>query len=270
MTERHFSWSGDALLPAIEPIVDGPEARLLVADSFLVTDGKSRGLPLHRERFLGSVATVPEAPRRIETFWDAALSVIPASGSWFPRFELLQPGQGEAPRLGVRLREAPAALGPARLWTLDQADPRTNRSVKGPELALGAQLRRRAALEGADEAILLDEAGYIAEGALSSLVWWHSDALYAPSLELEWLPSVTRRIVIELAQAAGYRVHLVKAKPADLVDCEVWLLSALNGIRVANEWIGLGAPLAKPKHAEAFALRLRLLEESIQPTARLS
>jgi branched-subunit amino acid aminotransferase/4-amino-4-deoxychorismate lyase len=74
---------------------------------------------------------------------------------------------------------------------------------------------------------------------------------------------VTRELVLEVAKQSGVSVRLEKATPQSLIGCEVWLLSALQGIRVVTEWVGLGGELGSAKHADAFSTRLRLLSTEI-------
>ncbi len=60
---------------------------------------------------------------------------------------------------------------------------------------------------GADEAILLDAAGTVAEGATSNVFCVMDDKLLTPPLELNILPGITRRVVIQLARDAGLDVR---------------------------------------------------------------
>ena len=140
---------------------------VLVADSFLVEDGKVRSYHLHLDRFIrGLKDKAPELLQDLEPFLDQALALIPRTGRYFPRYEVQ-----EGPVFVFMLREAPEQLGPANLWTYPYPDPRKDLSTKGPELSLGVELRSLAQAQGADETILLNEHGEISEGALSSLVW---------------------------------------------------------------------------------------------------
>jgi branched-subunit amino acid aminotransferase/4-amino-4-deoxychorismate lyase len=50
------------------------------------------------------------------------------------------------------------------------------------------------------------------------------------------LASVTESIVVDLAQEQGVAVVDTLATPEDLSGTEVWVLSALHGIRLATEW----------------------------------
>ncbi len=237
--------------------------QLAVADSFLVDAGRVRSLALHLSRFADWVHQISAVDAvLLDDFFSASLDLIPRSGSWFPRLEL-HTDKPEGSRLHLRLREAPPMLGDAVLWTYPEVDPRSNALVKGPDLSLGLQLRRRANMVGADEAVLLAPGGFIAEGALSAIVWWRGDTLCAPSRDTPWLDSITRREVFSIAEQMGLATRVEKAKPADLVESEVWMLSSLQAIRPVTSWIDLGGPLASPTHVELFNKRLKLLTATL-------
>ena len=114
-----------------------------------------------------------------------------------------------------------------------------------------------------DEAVLLDEDGFILEGALSSIVWWSGDVLCAPAERLPWIDSVTRREVFEIAGQMGVEASTRFAKPSDLIGCEIWGLSSLQGIRPVVDWIELGGAVGKPIRFEAFQKRLRMLAAAL-------
>ena len=116
-------------------------------------------------------------------------------------------------------------------------------------------------MRGADEAVILSESGHIADGALSSIVWWRDDVLCAPDDSTNWLPSITRELVFELANQTGHSVSLERAKPSDLQGCEVWSLSSLQGIRFATQWSDV--QLSQPKMASVFSKRLEMLSQVI-------
>lgn len=233
---------------------------LSVADSWLVQDGQCRSLDLHLQRFAGWASAAGIESDELGSFFSEALEVIPKFGSWFPRLEA-RFDQPVGDQLFFRLRPAPELTESVSLWTLPEADPRSNPKVKGPDLSLCQQIRRAANLHGADEAVLLDELGFIADGALSSIVWWRSNQLCGPDDSTDWLPSITRTEVFELAIQAGYTVKEERAKPADLSGCEVWSLSSLQGIRPVIAWgqIALGPVRLAP----AFRKRIALLNAPI-------
>jgi len=239
------------------------DARLAAADSWLVDDGRVLALDAHFERFRLAVRQLaPDHEIFLDNFFAAVERALPRGGRWFPRIEFHEDSASEH-HLHLRLREAPEAQTSATLWTLDEVDPRVSPNIKGPDLSLGQQLRRRANLHGADEAILLNQAGMVLEGALSSLVWWRDGVLCAPGPELPWLPSVTRDLVWSIAEQIGVKTRFESVKPQSLNGLELWLLSSLHGIRVVVDWNALPDGPASGVHAETFNRRLRMLAKAL-------
>ncbi len=234
---------------------------VLVADSFLVEDGKVRSLQLHQDRFLrGLQAKAPELIATFDSFMKGAIALIPRTGRYFPRFEVQST---EDPVFVFMLREAPEQLGPATLWTYPYPDPRKDLSTKGPELSLGVELRSLAQAQGADETILLNEHGEISEGALSSLVWWRGDVLCAPGSEIPWLESVTRLEIFQIAETMGIKTRFEHAIPEELVGLELWLLSSLQGIRTVKSWVGVSDNFPQAQNATAFEKRMKMLASAL-------
>ena len=229
-----------------------------VADSFLVEDGQTVALERHLARFQASVSLLEDID--LDSFFEAVIKHIPLQGAWFPRLEY-RAAQPPGERLYLRLREAPERFETVTLWTHPDGDSRVSPQVKGPDLALGQQLRRTANLHGADEAVLLSPDGFISEGALSSIVWVRDETLFLPDDSTPWLPSVTRSLVVDLARQAGLAVLEVRARPSDLAGAEVWSLSALQGIRGATHWTGID--IAQPRLYLPFRKRLQMLMRPI-------
>lgn len=250
MAEATYVFDGSHL-----HLVDVYEHPIQVADSFLVNEGRVRSLDKHKARFNSSVEKLSTLD--LDAFWAEAIKLISREGQVFPRIEL------SGDNLVLRLRE-PAEYKPTvTLWTSDEADSRIDPTTKGPDLAYGASLRRKSNLYGADEAIFLSPEGFVVEGALSSLVWWQNDILYAPDDTTHWLPSVTRMEVFELANQAGYQTETTQVEPSDLIGLELWLLSSLSGIRPVVEWVNLGGAVGPQKHLESFQRRLKLMASEL-------
>lgn len=243
----------------LQPVLETHSEVLTVADSFLIVDGNVRGLEYHLSRFRLAVMSCLPEPIELEDFFVEVRKLIPKTGSWFPRIEFRE--GCEEGCLFLRIRPAPQLTTELVLWTYSEPDPRTNPLIKGPDLSLCQQLRRAANLHGADEAVLLNSDGFIADGALSSIVWWRGDTLFGPDNQTNWLPSITRHLVFELAEQAGYRTSSEKVKPSELSGCEVWSLSALQGIRGVTSWDGVD--VAKLQHLNSFRKRLSLLTKPI-------
>ncbi|TCO22205.1 branched-subunit amino acid aminotransferase/4-amino-4-deoxychorismate lyase [Kribbella steppae] len=198
-----------------------------VADSFLVANGKVRGIELHRERFVGSCAA---AGVEAAGFWTDQVRRLPGFGRWFPRFELRTSGE-----LAVQLRPAPPVGGRVRVVVHEGPDPRTAPRVKGPDLELLGKLKE-AASHRADEILLLDQDGTVLEAAYSAIAWWEDDTLCFPPSDRPLLPSVTAALLRQVATTQGIEVAERACTPTDLQSHEVWLLNALHGIRPVHAW----------------------------------
>ncbi|MFC5365529.1 aminotransferase class IV [Salinirubrum litoreum] len=125
--------------------------------------------------------------------------------------------------------------GPATLQTVktrrppDRALPskaKTHNYLNG--VLAGLELR----VTGADEALILDMDGSVAEGTTSNCFFVDDRALHTPSLEGPVLPGVTRDVVLDLAQSEGLPVRTGRYTPDDFRSAdEVFLTSSTREIR---------------------------------------
>jgi branched-chain amino acid aminotransferase group I len=76
-------------------------------------------------------------------------------------------------------------------------------SMKSTNYLSSVIARAEAAGHGLDEALLLNDDGYIAEGAVGNVFFVRSSRLVTPSLDSGILPGVTRGVVGELADSLG-------------------------------------------------------------------
>jgi branched-subunit amino acid aminotransferase/4-amino-4-deoxychorismate lyase len=238
-TATRFVWSGRGGLVRESAAPIRPP---LIVDSWLMDDGRVRGLEMHEQRFTGAcMRLLPDlAGSTVKAFLGSVRLVLPRTGRWFPRVEV----HGRpAPQLAVWLRPAPERSERATLWVAPGGDPRLSPKIKGPDLAVLAALREQAHTEGADDALLCASDGSILEAAHSSLVWWRREVLCLPTAESSILPSVTRRLLLELAQRRGVGVIRERMRPAELGAVETWTLNALHGIRPVSTWLGLTGTL---------------------------
>ena len=250
MNESIYVFDGHAL-----HLVEAYEHPIQVADSFLVNEGRVRSLHKHKARFNASAEKLTDLD--LDAFWEEAIKLIPRAGQAFPRLELSNDN------LVLRLRE-PAEFKPlVSLWSADEPDDRIDPTTKGPDLGYGAILRRKANLHGADEAIILNEDGYVVEGALSSLLWWRDDVLCGSDENTKWLPGVTRSDLFDVANQAGYATGTENVRPEDLIGLALWVVSSFTGIRPVIDWVNLGGPVGPQRHLESFQRRLKLTSSEL-------
>jgi branched-subunit amino acid aminotransferase/4-amino-4-deoxychorismate lyase len=240
------------------------EQAFAAVDSWLVDEGRVRGLDRHRARFATAVAAAgaTHGPADVQRFLDSALAVIPRDGRWFPRVELTVP----AGELRLWLRPAPAAQEDVVVYATPYADRRRAPRTKGPDLARQAQWRANVEAWDAGEALLAAPAGTVTEGVWSTPVWWDGDVLCALPRGAPVLDSVTRALVLDLARDHGVEVGRDTPSVARLRDCETWMLSALHGIRLVTGWLLM--PGHDPEPAPAVPGRVELWRERLATLAR--
>jgi branched-subunit amino acid aminotransferase/4-amino-4-deoxychorismate lyase len=248
-----FRW-GDGGLTQLD-YCDMTDSTIVAADSWLVTEGTSLALELHRQRFMGLDRL---DPRETEAFWDAAIRAIPREGDWFPRLEV-----HSGPWFLFRLRSAPELKRSLAVVTHHGPDPRTTPEVKGPDLEAMTRLRTAAQKLGADEAVILTPDGYVIESSQSAIVWWRGSILCSAPPEFARVDSVTARSLLGLAGALGVELHTEAVTPAELAGVEVWALNALHGARIVTTWVD-GPELAElPGRLALWRDRLAALRHPI-------
>ena len=85
---------------------------------------------------------------------------------------------------------------------------------------------------GADEAVLRDGDGYLAEGATSNLFFVSDGTLRTTSTSSPLLPGVTRSVVLDLVEGEDFPVETGSYRPGDLLDAdEVFLTNTTWEVR---------------------------------------
>jgi len=276
-------------------IVDAREARFSIRDhGLLYGDGLFEGIRVrhgrvfrlgdHLARFaVGARAIALELPLPLPEIREIVLATVRAHGTPEAYVRLLVT-RGEGP-LGVD----PTPCGPARLACLvasialypeekrrlgidlvtsslrrpgpDVLDPR----VKSLNYLNNVLAKLEARSRGADEALLLNAAGLVAEAAVANVFVARGGELLTPPATDGALEGITRATVLELAPALGIPARERSLGRFDLFAAEECFLTGsgagLVGVRsLDGRRVGSGAPgplLAKLAVAfdEAYALR---------------
>jgi branched-chain amino acid aminotransferase len=138
----------------------------------------------------------------------------------------LTPGPVEDPTVVVTTSELPrGGVEGASLWD----EPATVQTVDRPRIpdeAVPAGAKTHNYIDGilarldlppdADEAIMSDPAGPIAEGATSNVFFVRDGTLHTPSTDCSILPGITRAVVIELADRGDVPVERGRYSQEDL------------------------------------------------------
>jgi branched-subunit amino acid aminotransferase/4-amino-4-deoxychorismate lyase len=127
-------------------------------------------------------------------------------------------------RPSVTTHDVPSGTPPAVIVAVE---PHASYVHKTTDRAVFDRALAEARRAGADDALLVTRAGYVAEGTTWTLFWWEGagDRLCTPSLDLGILPGVGRARVMQLA-----RVEEVQVRVAELAALSYFLVNAVRGI----------------------------------------
>ncbi|MGH3930519.1 MAG: aminotransferase class IV [Pseudonocardiaceae bacterium] len=208
-----------------------------VVDSWLLENGRVRGLAQHESRFAASCAGLAggATAESMHAFLATVRTRLPRSGAWFPRLEMYVGSRSE---LGLWLRPAPPRRTTTALWVPSAPDPRRHPRVKGADLDVLARLREQAGRFDAADALLYLADGTVLEAAHAAVVWWRGPVLCLPEPRLPTLASVTTRLLTDVAQHHGIAVRYEHCQLAELPHLPVWTVNALHGIRQVSRWTG--------------------------------
>ncbi len=107
--------------------------------------------------------------------------------------------------------------------------------------------RSQAAAAGAEEAVMLNERGLVAECSTSNIFIVASGRLLTPSVESGMLPGITRDVVLELASGLGIEASECDVAVADLLNADEAFITnsvieVLPLVEVDQKPIGRGKP----------------------------
>jgi D-alanine transaminase len=119
--------------------------------------------------------------------------------------------------------------------------------IKSLNLLPGVLARRDAAQKDCAEAILVDQAGFITEGAASAFFAVFGQTLQTAPLTANILPSITRKFVIEAAKNIGLKIIEESFTPqqasrADELFIAVTTKDVVPVVRFDDKSIGGGKP----------------------------
>lgn len=102
-------------------------------------------------------------------------------------------------------------------FRIPAADPLS--SFKTTSKLTHVMTRAEAAAKGADEALLINTNGEVAETAAGNLFWVNRDTICTTSMDCGILPGITRAIVLEICRTLGLPTNECVIKPGALKKC---------------------------------------------------
>lgn len=173
------------------------------------------------------------------------------------------PKGADTPTLVMSLHPAPV-IDPANppVWRLITSQMRV---VENDPLALSktadklrqVMARMEAEERGADEALLLNTSGQVADAASANVFWVADETIHTPPLSVGALAGVTRQFVGELCEAMGSRVIEANITPAQLQQADgVFLTMSSMGIVEVSSLDGIAlrrSPLVQQLRNAYFA-----------------
>jgi branched-chain amino acid aminotransferase len=139
-------------------------------------------------------------------------------------------------------------------WARFPANVMPGKAKVGGNYVNSALAKMEALAAGADEALLLDEEGYVAEGSGENLFFVRDGVIYALEHSVN-LEGITRDSVIRIARDLGYQVQVVRATRDQLYMAdEVFMTGTAAEVTPVSmiDWRPIGEGTAGP-----VALRLR-------------
>ena len=148
------------------------------------------------------------------------------------------PRGGRADRGGGSTWDGPAAIQTVK--TRRVSDRAVPSDAKTHNYLNNVLARVETRVTGADEAVLLDDDGVVAECATANLFFVADDAIRTPSLDGPVLPGVTRAEVLDIASEEGFPVETGRYTPDDVRAAdEAFLASSIRELRPVGTYDGV-------------------------------
>jgi len=237
-------------VPEAEAVVPVNDRGFMYGDglfeSVRVVNGRPFRLAQHLERMTRGADFLkirsPYAAKELQSFVEQLIETNEMSEAVLRMTLTRGPGQRgylpvtEAkPTVVMTLHAAPAAENPMP-WSLITssfrvlaADPLS--SFKTLSKLTHVMARAEAAEQGADEALLINTNGEVAETASGNIFWIYNDQICTTPTGRGVLPGITRAVVLEICQALGLQTNKRVIKPEALRNSEgIFLTQSVFGI----------------------------------------
>ena len=211
-------------------------------ETMLALDGAIPMLEAHLDRMAAGCAALGLPALDRDAARALCLAAPPPTGRAAVRLALTAGSGGRGldrpVEIAPRLRTTAALSAPIETpATLILAKTRRNEGSPASRLKTLAYLdnvlaRAEATAAGADEAVMLNNAGHLACAAAANLFWIEGDRLLTPALACGVLAGITRARVLSAARSWEVEALEIAADGARLADADaIFLTNSLIGVR---------------------------------------
>jgi branched-chain amino acid aminotransferase len=251
-------WLNGALLPAADARIDPADRGLLLGDGLFETmaarNGQVPELPRHYARLINGAAvlripvplTLPAldtACRNLLTANARQTAVIRLTLTRGPGPRGLVPPTHPTPTILISTAPLPPPGGPLRLITAsirrDEMSPLS--ALKTLNYLPGVLARIEAAEQGADDALVLNRQGFVAETSAANLFVRLNGSWFTPPIADGALPGIFRGKLLETG-----RVREARLTPAQLLQSEAIFAGNTLSLRPVADIDGRPIPQADP------------------------
>ncbi len=226
-------WLNGVLHDAGTACIDPTDRGLLLGDGVFETVRASGTLPHHLPRHLarlraGATVLGIAVPWTDDQIAEAAAAILPAQDGSAVRITLtrgpasrgLLPPAGTAPTLlltaaALAPSPPPAHLVIATITRRNEHSPLSR--IKSLNYLDSILARQEAARRGADDAVLLNTAGLVAEATAGNVFVLHGETWSTPPVEDGALPGIVRALLLESGRAVVARLSVARLLSADAV-----------------------------------------------------
>ena len=249
-------------LPEAQAVIPVNDRGFLLGDGLFETMRVTGGRPFRFARHLERLARgadflkikCPFTPQELEKFAGLLISqnqmpeaILRLTLTRGPGGRGYTPTGGGKPTIAMALHTAPPLDNPIE-WSLITSSFRISAgdplaSFKTTSKILHVMARAEAVERGADDALLLNTNGEVAETAGGNLFWIRNDTICTVPMECGALPGITREVVFEICKTLNLQTSESAIKSAALKDSAgifvtqsalgVVPVAALNGASVA-------------------------------------
>lgn len=274
-------------MPEADAVVPINDRGFLLGDGLFetmrVAGGKAFRFAQHLERLSRGAdflkIKLPFTPKEIQKFAthliaknELAEGVLRVTLTRGPGARGYSPKDADKPTLAMVLHPLPPASTQEHLsWNLVTSTLRipagdTLSSFKTTSKLLNVLARAEAEERGADEALLLNTNGEVAESASGNIFWVYQDKICTVPTGRGVLPGITRAVVLEICQSLGLETNKRVIKPEHLRNAQgIFITQSALGIVPIGSFDG-HAVTASPLVDQIISAYNEILQrESVNP-----